>query len=146
MRKDLLNASGGTGKIYTISLILTKLRSQRKIALATAMSGTAAILLHNGRTQHSQRKVSLDIKVECTCNCAKRDATGKLMQSAHLFLFIDEVSSGHGHISESVDRSLQDVRKNKTHFSGLTYSSLVTGNRSFLSSITVAAHSVLRQP
>ena len=84
------------------------------------MPGAAAILLHNGRTQHSQCKVSLDIKVECTCNCSKRDATGKLMQSAHLFLLIDEVSTGHGHISESVDWSLQDMRKNKTHFGGLT--------------------------
>ena len=34
-----LQASGGTGKTYTLNLILDTLRSQGKIALATALSG-----------------------------------------------------------------------------------------------------------
>ena len=40
-----LDAPGGTGKTFLINLILAKLRSEGKIALATASSGTAATLL-----------------------------------------------------------------------------------------------------
>ena len=56
-----LNASGGTGKTHTINLILAAVRSKKKIALATALSGIAATLLSNGRTLHSRCKISLDI-------------------------------------------------------------------------------------
>ena len=45
-----LDAPGGTGKTFLINLILAKLRSEGKIALATASSG---ILLTGGRTLHS---------------------------------------------------------------------------------------------
>ncbi|XP_025204836.1 uncharacterized protein LOC112601411 [Melanaphis sacchari] len=39
-----LDAPGGTGKTFLISLILAKIRSQQKIALAVATSGIAATL------------------------------------------------------------------------------------------------------
>ena len=47
-----LDAPGGTGKTFLINLILTKLRSEGKIALANASSGIAATLLTGGRTLH----------------------------------------------------------------------------------------------
>lgn len=37
-----LDAPGGTGKTFLLSLILAKIRSQQKIALAVASSGIAA--------------------------------------------------------------------------------------------------------
>ena len=57
----LLDAPGGTGKTFLINLILAKLRSEGKIALATASSGIAATLLTGGRTLHSTFKVPLDL-------------------------------------------------------------------------------------
>ena len=48
-----LDAPGRTGKTFSINLILAKLRSEGKIALATASSGIAATLLTGGRTLHS---------------------------------------------------------------------------------------------
>jgi len=50
-----LNAPAGTGKIFLINLLLTKVRSNRRIALAVASSGIAATLLERGGrpTQHS---------------------------------------------------------------------------------------------
>ena len=48
-----LDAPGSTGKTFLLSLILAKLRSENKIALATASSGIAATLLVGGRTLHS---------------------------------------------------------------------------------------------
>ena len=35
-------------------------------------------------------------------------------------IVIDEMSMGHKHVSECLDRSLQDVRKNKNPFGGVT--------------------------
>ncbi|KAL4149399.1 hypothetical protein QTP88_003358 [Uroleucon formosanum] len=57
-----LDAPGGTGKTFLISLILAKIRSQNKIALALASSGIAATLLKGGRTAHSALKFPLNIQ------------------------------------------------------------------------------------
>ena len=40
-----LNACGGSGKTYTLNLILAAVRAQKQVALATATSGIAATLL-----------------------------------------------------------------------------------------------------
>ena len=56
-----LDALGGTGKTFLINPILAKLRSEGKIALATASSGIAATLLTGGCTLHSTFKTSLDL-------------------------------------------------------------------------------------
>ena len=121
-----LNASGGTGKTYVVNMILAKVRSMQKIALATAMSGIAATLLDNGRTLHSRLKIPLDMKEESVCNFSRRYATGKLLQMTSL-LVIDEVSMGHKHIFECVDRSLRDIRQVDAPFGGLTV--LLAGDR-----------------
>ena len=114
-----LNAGGGTGKTYSVNLLLAKVRSQGKIALATALSGIAATLLDMGRTLHSRCKVPIHIKENSTCNMTRRDATGKLFQKAHL-LIIDEVSMGDKLVFECIDRSLQYIRENDQPFGGMT--------------------------
>ncbi|XP_026467790.1 uncharacterized protein LOC113371378 [Ctenocephalides felis] len=48
-----LDAPGGTGKTFLLSLLLAKIRSQNNVALALASSGIAATLLEVGRTAHS---------------------------------------------------------------------------------------------
>ena len=55
-----LDAPGSTGKTFLINHILAKLRSEGKIALATASSGIAATLLTGGPTLHSTFKIPLD--------------------------------------------------------------------------------------
>ena len=47
-----LDASDGTGKTFLINLILAKMRSEGKIALAITSSGIAATLLTGGCTLH----------------------------------------------------------------------------------------------
>ncbi|GFX90218.1 ATP-dependent DNA helicase [Trichonephila clavipes] len=44
-----LDAPGGTGKTFLINLLLAKIRSEKKIAIAVASSGIAATLLHGGK-------------------------------------------------------------------------------------------------
>ncbi len=65
-----LDAPGGTGKTFLISLVLARIRSQNNIALAIASSGIAATLLDGGRTAHSALKLPSNIHTnpEAMCN------------------------------------------------------------------------------
>ncbi|XP_018788418.1 PREDICTED: uncharacterized protein LOC108968698, partial [Bactrocera latifrons] len=59
-----LDAPGGTGKTFLLSLILATIRSQNNIALALASSGIAATLLDGGRTAHSALKLPLNMQLQ----------------------------------------------------------------------------------
>ena len=113
-----VQASGGTGKTYTMNLILDTIRSQNMIALGTAMSGIAATLLNNGRTLHSRCKIPVKITEHSTCNISPRDPTGQLLKRAKL-LIIDEVGMGHKYVFEALDRTLRDLRNSNRLFGGL---------------------------
>jgi ATP-dependent DNA helicase PIF1 len=54
-----VDGSGGTGKTYLYRVLLTMLRSQGKIVVATATSGVAASTMLGGRTAHSRFKIPL---------------------------------------------------------------------------------------
>jgi len=56
-----LDAPGGTGKTFVISLILATSRSRSQIALAVASSGIAATLLEGGRTAYSALKLPMNL-------------------------------------------------------------------------------------
>ena len=53
------------------------------------------------------------------CNISPQDATGVLFQKTDL-LTIDEISMGHKHVFESIDTTMQDIRKKSSPFLGLT--------------------------
>ena len=92
-----LDASGGTGKTFVLSTILAHVRSQKHVALATAMSGIAAMLLPMGKTLHSRLKVPININDDSTCNISPRDATAELLRRCRLLL-IDDVSMANRRI------------------------------------------------
>ena len=77
-----LDAPGGTGKTFLINIILATLRSEGKIALATASSGIAATLLTGGRTLHSTFKIPLDLHAMDIpiCNIKKGTALSRVIQ------------------------------------------------------------------
>jgi hypothetical protein len=54
-----LDAVGGAGKTFCENLILSKLRSEHKIAIAVATSGIAATLLHGGKTAQGHLKLPI---------------------------------------------------------------------------------------
>ncbi|XP_029655167.1 uncharacterized protein LOC115228835 [Octopus sinensis] len=56
-----IDAPGGTGKTYLLNLLLAKVRSENKLALAVASSGIAATLLDGGRTAHSTFNIPLNL-------------------------------------------------------------------------------------
>nr|XP_043638232.1 uncharacterized protein LOC122609239 [Erigeron canadensis] len=62
---------GGTGKTFLWRTIISALRSRRKVVLAVAASGIAALLLPGGRTAHSRFKIPLDLTEQSTCHIKK---------------------------------------------------------------------------
>jgi ATP-dependent DNA helicase PIF1 len=89
-----LNACGGSGKTFLLSLICNKLRSLGYVALATAFSGIAATLLPNGRTMHSRFQLPLICNDETLCYIKGGSAVARLMKMVHLII-LDEVTMGN---------------------------------------------------
>ncbi|CAI6377042.1 unnamed protein product [Macrosiphum euphorbiae] len=91
-----LDAPGGTGKTFLISLILATIRSQNKITLALASSGIAATLLEGCRTAHSALKLPLNMQSNefQSCNISKKSAMAKVLQECQLIVF-DECTMAH---------------------------------------------------
>ncbi|XP_023315517.1 uncharacterized protein LOC111693855 [Trichogramma pretiosum] len=114
-----LDAPGGTGKTFLISLLLTKIWSRNNFVLAIASSGIAATLLDGGRTAHSALKLPLNLHVTetPTCNITKNSGMGKILQTCQLIIW-DECTMAHKKALEALDRTLQDLRENSSPFGG----------------------------
>ncbi|XP_061394706.1 ATP-dependent DNA helicase pif1-like, partial [Musca vetustissima] len=114
-----IDAPGGTGKTFLISLILASVRSQGNIALAIASSGIAATLLDGGRTAHSALKLPLkwQFSEDYTCNITKNSSIGKVLQTCKIIVW-DECTMAHKKSLEALHRTLQDLRNNTNLFGG----------------------------
>ena len=95
------------------------MRGDGLVALATASSGVASKLLHNGTTVHSRFKVPINITSSSTCNISSTDATGKLLKMTKLII-IDEMTMLHKHVFEALDRTLRDILGNDMPMGGIT--------------------------
>jgi hypothetical protein len=109
-----LDAPGGTGKTFVINLILAKMRSERKVALAVASSGIAATLLEGGRTAHSMFKLPLNLakSENPICNIKRNSNIAKVLQECHLIIW-DECTMAHKKCFEALDKTLRDLRQNR---------------------------------
>ena len=86
-----MNVCGGSGKTYTINLLLAAVQAQGGIALGTALSGIAATLLDNGRTLHSRCRVPIKIDDNSMCSITKMESLLQSLRQAKL-LAIDKGS------------------------------------------------------
>jgi ABC-type ATPase involved in cell division len=66
-----VDGPGGTGKTYLYKALLATIRSQKKIAMATTLSGVAASIMPGGRTAHSRFKIPLTIDDGAFCSFTK---------------------------------------------------------------------------
>ncbi|XP_054745847.1 uncharacterized protein LOC129250236 [Anastrepha obliqua] len=114
-----LDAPGGTGKTFIISLILATIPSEQKVALALASSGIAATLLEGGRTAHSALKLPLNVQVieTPTCNISRNSAKAKVLRLTPIILW-DECTMANKKLLEAFNRTMQDLRGNQQLFGG----------------------------
>ncbi|CAL4067132.1 unnamed protein product, partial [Meganyctiphanes norvegica] len=117
-----IDAPGGTGKTFELSLLLAKERMNGRIALAVASSGIAATLLEGGRTAHSVFKLPLNLaNTETpTCNISKGTDMAEVLKRCSLIVW-DECTMSHKAALEAVDKTLQDIRGNKKVMGGVTF-------------------------
>lgn len=116
-----LDAPGGTGKTYLINLLLSKVRSERNVAIAVASSGIAATLLDGGRTAHSAFKLPLNLSHShsALCNISKQSGTARVLREAKLIVW-DECTMAHKGGIEALDRILKDLKSNNKLMGGVT--------------------------
>jgi hypothetical protein len=100
--------SGGTGKTFVWTTLLSRLRGQGKIMLAIASLGIASLLLPGGRTAHSRFKIPIDLHDESTYNITQQIKVVKLVRKADLIIW-DEALMMHHRAFEAVDRTLRDL-------------------------------------
>ena len=112
-----VDAPGGTGKTFCFNTILAHVRSQGGIALATASSGIAAILLMLGRTLHSRAKVPRKPEEDQPLNITAQSDTATLFRRASVII-IDEAPMLHRFIVEALDITLRDLMQSDEPFGG----------------------------
>ncbi|XP_054281787.1 uncharacterized protein LOC128999354 [Macrosteles quadrilineatus] len=115
-----LDAPGGTGKTFLITLILAKLRKENHIALAIASSGIASTLLPGGRTAHSALKLPLNLATAETtqCNISKTSDRAEVLRRCTLLVW-DECTMSHKRAFEALNATLQDIRNSQDLMGGL---------------------------
>jgi hypothetical protein len=110
------DAPGGSGKTFLANVILAYVRKDSKIALATAMSGIAAILLKLGTTFHRR----FGVPVPCMSDSSsqiKLNSKEALLIKQSVVLMIDEVSMMNYRLLDLLDRFLKELMGN-TNFMG----------------------------
>jgi hypothetical protein len=86
--------SGGTGKTFVWTTLLSRLRGQGKIVLVITSSGIASLLLLGGRTAHSRFKIPIALHDESTCNITQQMKVAELVRKADLIIW-DEALMMH---------------------------------------------------
>ncbi|XP_039602247.1 uncharacterized protein LOC120524463 [Polypterus senegalus] len=116
-----LDSPGGTGKTFLINLILAKIRSDGKVAIAVASSGIAATLLEGGKTAHSAFKLPLNLTYNeaPVCNVKKGTLLAQVLQDCVIIIW-DECTMSHKAAIEALNRTLQDIRNNENVMGGVT--------------------------
>jgi hypothetical protein len=100
--------SGGTGKTFVWTTLLSRLRGQGKIVLALTSSRIASLFLLGGRTAHSRFKIPIALHDESTCNITQQMKVAELVRKADLIIW-DEAPMMHHRAFEAVDRTLRDL-------------------------------------
>ncbi|CAH9053130.1 unnamed protein product [Cuscuta epithymum] len=110
-----VDGPGGTGKTFLYRCLLSKVRSNHDIALATATSGVAASLLPGGRTAHSRFKIPINIEDRFVCSIGKQSAEATLIRDSKLILW-DEATMANRRTVENVDTTLRDITNSDNLF------------------------------
>jgi ATP-dependent DNA helicase PIF1 len=88
--------------------LIAYLKSLGKEVIATASTGVASILLHEGRTAHSAFKVSIDVDKNSLPTIDPDSVLAKRIVKADV-LIIDEISMLNKEVLHFIDRQVCDL-------------------------------------
>ena len=103
-----LDAPAGCGKKFLNNVLLAYVRQEQNIAIATAMSGIASILLTLGTTFHKRFKPPIKFFKGSTSNIEMDSEEAEVIRKAALIL-IDEVSMMHRDLLDMLDGLLRTL-------------------------------------
>jgi CO dehydrogenase nickel-insertion accessory protein CooC1 len=86
--------SGGIGKTFVWTTLLSRLRGQGKMVLVVASSRITYLLLLGGRIAHSRFKILIDLHDELTCNITQHMKVAELVRKADMIIW-DETPMMH---------------------------------------------------
>jgi hypothetical protein len=112
-----IDAPGGTGKTFVFNTLLSKLRSQGKVAVAAASSGVAALLLVGGNTAHRKFKIPIKLEQTSFCNFTEISKTWGMLKLAAIIIW-DEAPMMSRYAMEALDRTLRKLIHNNLPFGG----------------------------
>ncbi|XP_026383485.1 uncharacterized protein LOC113278984 [Papaver somniferum] len=112
-----IDGPGGSGKTFLYRAILDKLRSERRIAIATATSGIAATMIPGGMTTHSRFKIPVPAYATSTCNIGAEDPSADFIRKVDLITW-DEATMANRYAFEALDTTLRDFTKVDLPFGG----------------------------
>ena len=107
-----LDAPGGTGKTFTLNIIICYIKMQDLLVAASASSGIAANLLYSGKTAHKQFSLPFHVNSESTCNISKQSPEAKFLQDIVLGI-IDEGPMLNKLCYEALHRTMVDLADKK---------------------------------
>ena len=103
-----LDARGGTGKTFTLNVLVTwMIKENLKVATSTA-SGIVATLLFLGQTTHHRFKLPLTPHKDSVCNFKKESETGRFLSEISLGI-IDEGLMLNKLYLEALNQSMKDL-------------------------------------
>ncbi|KAF5335688.1 hypothetical protein D9611_009568 [Ephemerocybe angulata] len=113
-----VDGAAGTGKTTVIKALCSKLRSVKRIVLATATSASAAQLYDGGRTTHSTFKVPVNERNEMLeTPISPNDARAEVIDEASLIVW-DEAPMANRAVLSCVNDVLCNVSRTNTPFGG----------------------------
>lgn len=98
------------------------MRSQSKIALATASSAIAATVLEKATTSHSRYKIPLKVSKTMTSNLTRDDKDNVNLFTKTVLAIWDEITMAHQYIFDCASRAFNDLTKraNNVAFNKIT--------------------------
>ncbi|KAF9045956.1 hypothetical protein BDZ89DRAFT_903136, partial [Hymenopellis radicata] len=81
-----VHSGGGGGKTFVCNTIASAVRANLSIALCTASTGIASLLLHGGSTGHLRYKIPIPIFEDSFCDIGHHTDTAKLLLEVDLII------------------------------------------------------------
>ena len=107
-----LDEPGGTGKTFTLNVLVSWIIMKGKEVATSASSGIAATLLYGGRTSHNRFKLPFDPRKDSVCNIKKQSELAVFLSNMALGI-IDEGPMLNKLCYEALDRTLKDLAPEK---------------------------------
>ena len=102
-----LDAPGGTGKTFTLNVLISWIIMKKLDVACSATSGIAANLLYLGRTAHNRFKLPFHPNSDSMCNIKKQSEMAKFLAGMSIGI-IDEGPMLDRLLYEAIDKTIKD--------------------------------------